>query len=113
MIYASRGGTFDHFTSHRALGEGRSILRSRWADAAPYRVFVQGEAPRERLLEEFRADGNGVLPGTASFWEGGAGKGEARGLVFIGRGPFATPEDPLVGARIGLPARGGRHRVWR
>src|SRR5207302_1979555 len=83
LIAASGGGAFVLFTSHRALGEGAALLRSRWADAAPYRVFVQGEAPRERLLEEFRADGNGVLLGTASFWEGVDVKGEALRLVII------------------------------
>src|SRR5438067_2179320 len=100
LIAASGGGAFVLFTSHRALGEGAALLRSRWADAAPYRVFVQGEAPRERLLEEFRADGNGVLLGTASFWEGVDVKGEALRLVIIEKLPFASPDDPLVRARI-------------
>src|SRR2546429_1030622 len=108
LIAASGGGAFVLFTSHRALGEGAALLRSRWADAAPYRVFVQGEAPRERLLEEFRADGNGVLLGTASFWEGVDVKGEALRLVIIEKLPFASPEDPLVRARIEhLTASGG------
>jgi ATP-dependent DNA helicase DinG len=61
---------------------------------------VQGEAPRERLLQEFRADGNGVLLGTASFWEGVDVKGEALRLVVIEKLPFASPDDPLVRARI-------------
>jgi ATP-dependent DNA helicase DinG len=61
---------------------------------------VQGEAPRERLLQEFRADGNAVLLGTASFWEGVDVKGEALRLVVIEKLPFASPEDPLVRARI-------------
>src|SRR5256885_5991935 len=60
-----------------------ALLRARWGAAAPYRLFVQGEAPRERLLQEFRADGNGVLLGTASFWEGVDVKGEALRLVVI------------------------------
>ncbi len=108
LIAASGGGAFVLFTSHRALGEGAALLRARWADAAPYRVFVQGEAPRERLLEEFRADGNGVLLGTASFWEGVDVKGEALRLVIIEKLPFASPEDPLVRARIEhLTASGG------
>jgi len=100
LITASRGGAFVLFTSHRALSQGAALLRARWADAAAYRLFVQGEAPRERLLEEFRADGNGVLLGTASFWEGVDVKGEALRLVIIEKLPFASPEDPLVRARI-------------
>lgn len=100
LVTAARGGAFILFTSHRALSHGAALLRARWADRAPYRLFVQGEAPRERLLQEFRADGNGVLLGTASFWEGVDVKGEALRLVIIEKLPFASPEDPLVRARI-------------
>ena len=107
LIEAAGGGAFVLFTSHRALGKGAALLRTRWAEAPPYRLYVQGEAPRERLLEEFRADGNGVLLGTASFWEGVDVKGEALRLVVIEKLPFASPEDPLVRARIEhLTARG-------
>jgi ATP-dependent DNA helicase DinG len=108
LIDAARGGAFVLFTSHRALAQGAALLRARWAGEAPYKLFVQGEAPRERLLEEFRADGNAVLLGTASFWEGVDVKGEALRLVVIEKLPFASPEDPLVRARIEhLTASGG------
>jgi ATP-dependent DNA helicase DinG len=108
LIDASRGGAFVLFTSHRALAQGAALLRERWAQSAPYRLYVQGEAPRERLLQDFREDGNGVLLGTTSFWEGVDVKGEALRLVIIEKLPFASPEDPLVRARIDhLNATGG------
>src|SRR5581483_8689069 len=59
LIDASRGGAFILFTSHRALSQGAALLRAEWGQHPPYRLYVQGEAPRERLLQEFRADGNG------------------------------------------------------
>jgi ATP-dependent DNA helicase DinG len=108
LIEAGGGGAFVLFTSHRALQQGAALLRGRWGAAPPYRLLVQGEAPREQLLQEFRADGNAVLLGTASFWEGVDVKGAALRLVVIEKLPFASPEDPLVRARIEhLTASGG------
>jgi ATP-dependent DNA helicase DinG len=107
LIRSSGGGAFVLFTSHRALAQAATLLRERWSAAAPYRLLVQGEAPRERMLEEFRADGNAVLLGTASFWEGVDVKGAALRLVVIEKLPFASPEDPLVRARIEHLTAGG------
>lgn len=108
LIDAAHGGAFVLFTSHRALAQGASLLRACWSGHSPHRLFVQGEAPRERLLKEFREDGNGVLLGTTSFWEGVDVKGEALRLVIIEKLPFASPDDPLVRARIDhLQATGG------
>ena len=108
LIEAARGGAFLLFTSHRALSQGAALLRAHFRGEPPYRLFVQGEAPRERLLQEFRADGNAVLLGTASFWEGVDVKGEALRLVVIEKLPFAPPDDPMVRARIEhLTASGG------
>lgn len=101
LLRASGGGAFLLFTSHRALAQGAALLRARWSEtglsSAP---LIQGEAPRERLLADFRADGHAVLLGTTSFWEGVDVKGEALRLVIIEKLPFASPDDPIVRARI-------------
>ncbi|HEY1898834.1 MAG TPA: ATP-dependent DNA helicase [Steroidobacteraceae bacterium] len=101
LIDAARGGAFILFTSHRALSEAAMRLRALWsASGKRYRLFVQGEAPREQLLRGFREDGNAVLLGTASFWEGVDVKGTALRLVIIEKLPFASPDDPIVKARV-------------
>ncbi|MGH8309240.1 MAG: ATP-dependent DNA helicase, partial [Steroidobacteraceae bacterium] len=108
LIEASRGGAFVLFTSHRALSHGAALLRARWGSSPPFELYVQGDAPREQLLHQFRGDGYGVLLGTASFWEGVDVKGQALRLVVIEKLPFASPDDPIVKARIEyLQSHGG------
>lgn len=107
LIEASQGAAFVLFTSHRALAKAAGLMRQHRAGDSSLPLFVQGEAPREQLLREFRVAGNGVLLGTTSFWEGVDVKGEALRLVVIEKLPFASPEDPLVRARIAfLQSRG-------
>lgn len=104
VIEAAGGRTFLLFTSHRALREAADDLR----DRIDYPLLVQGDAPRARLLERFRALGNGVLLGTGSFWEGVDVRGEALSCVIIDKLPFASPGDPVLQARIdAMRERGG------
>ncbi len=111
LIQASQGGAFVLFTSHRALAKAAQLLREKWADEVPYILYVQGEAPRERLLKEFRDDGFGVLLGTTSFWEGVDVKGEALRLVIIEKLPFASPDDPITEGTHRSPAGDRRQRA--
>ena len=96
VLQASDGRAFVLFTSHRALRRAAELLRTR----VPWPLFVQGDAPRHRLLEEFRASGHGVLRGAASFWEGVDVAGEALSVVVIDKLPFAAPDDPVLTARL-------------
>ncbi|QQS55849.1 MAG: ATP-dependent DNA helicase [Candidatus Competibacteraceae bacterium] len=96
VLAASRGRAFLLFTSFRALREAAGWLAGR----LDYPLLVQGEAPKGVLLRQFRASGNAVLLGTASFWEGVDVRGEALSCVIIDRLPFAAPGDPVVQARI-------------
>jgi ATP-dependent DNA helicase DinG len=73
----------------------------------PYRILLQGERPKSRLLEEFRSEPS-VLFATQSFWEGVDVPGEALSLVIIDRLPFAPPGDPVVAARLRALEEQGR-----
>ena len=107
LLEASGGRAFLLYTSYRALNEGVLALQRRFP-AAPFPVLVQGQAPREALLTQFRALGNAVLLATGSFWEGVDVKGDALSIVAIDKLPFAAPDDPLLAARLeGIRRRGG------
>jgi ATP-dependent DNA helicase DinG len=103
VLHASRGRAFLLFTSHRALRRAAELLQ----DKVPWPLFVQGTAPRPRLLEEFRASGHGVLLGAASFWEGVDVVGEALSVVVIDKLPFAAPDDPVLMARLAALEQAG------
>ncbi len=105
VLEASNGRAFLLFTSHRALRRAAELL----ADQVPWPLFVQGDAPRHRLLEDFRQSGHGVLLGAASFWEGVDVAGEALSVVVIDKLPFATPDDPVLQARLEAMARAGEN----
>ncbi|UXI67519.1 ATP-dependent DNA helicase [Tahibacter amnicola] len=102
VLDASRGRAFLLFTSHRALRRAAELLAG-----APFPLFVQGTAPRHQLLTDFRASGNGVLLGAASFWEGVDVAGEALSCVIIDKLPFAAPDDPVLEARLNAMREAG------
>ncbi len=101
------GGVFVLFTSHRALRSVARILREggvggRWP------LFVHGEGPRHRLLDDFTRSGRGILLGTSSFWEGVDVPGDPlRGLI-LQKIPFRVPTEPITQARMeAIEGRGG------
>jgi ATP-dependent DNA helicase DinG len=91
-------------SSYRTLDAVAERLRGRIG----HELLIQGEAPRERLLERFRDDVSSVLVATGTFWQGVDIPGEALSLLVIDKLPFQPPDDPLVEARCErIRAEGG------
>lgn len=116
---ALHGRTFVLTTTLRALRGVGDALRQLWSEegddttqhdptsAWPTgypQVLVQGDTPKQLLLERFRelnatGQSGAVLVGSASFWEGIDVAGDSLQLVVIDKLPFPPPNDPLVEAR--------------
>jgi ATP-dependent DNA helicase DinG len=109
VLKASRGRAFLLFTTLRALNAARERLITLFErEHLDFPLLVQGEGSKTELLLRFRALGNAVLLGSASFWEGVDVPGNALSVVVIDKLPFAPPDDPLLAARLTrLAAEGG------
>lgn len=107
LLEMTAGGMFCLFTSHRALNAARTWFRTRRKRLKGRPLLIQGDAPRDDLLQRFREYGNAVLLGTGSFWEGVDVRGPALSIVAIDKLPFASPADPLMMARLEFIRRQG------
>jgi ATP-dependent DNA helicase DinG len=107
-ISVVEGGSLVLFTSHRDMERAAALVRA----ALDRPIRVQGERPRQALLDELRAADASeptVLLATASFWEGVDVPGDALQLVAIARLPFSVPSDPVVAARLRRLEEEGRN----
>lgn len=109
LLAATRGGAFFLHTSHRALRESAAWFADRPALLGTRSLYVQGDAPRDKLLEAFRREGDAVLLATGTFWEGVDVRGSALTLVVIDKLPFTSPGDPLLMARSAFLKQQGRN----
>ncbi len=105
VLAITRGRAFMLFTSHRALRLAAELM----TEQSDYPLFVQGEMPKQQLLEGFRESGNGVLMGAATFWQGVDVAGPALSAVIMDKLPFAAPDDPVFDARLRAMRRAGQN----
>ena len=103
VLEITHGRAFCLFTSYSQM----RAMHDRLSMELPYPLLLQGSAPRNVLLEEFRDTPNAVLFGTSSFWQGVDVQGEQLSCVIIDRLPFAVPSDPVVKARMDAIANAG------
>lgn len=96
ILNATKGRAFVLSTSNRMM----RFLYERANGTLPFPCFLQGEAPRSRLIESFRATPNAVLFATSSFWQGVDVQGDQLSCVIIDRIPFNAPTDPVLAARL-------------
>jgi ATP-dependent DNA helicase DinG len=96
LLEITRGRAFCLFTSYALMNQ----LYERLLGELEFPMLLQGSAPKNALLEEFRLTPNAVLFATASFWQGVDVQGEQLSCVIIDKLPFAVPNDPVVAARV-------------
>lgn len=108
ILQASRGRAFVLFTSYQQMRQVYELLRARLR----YPVLLQGDAPRNALLEAFRSTPGAVLFATSSFWQGVDVQGEQLSCVIIDRLPFAVPTDPVISARADAIRQNGGNAFY-
>lgn len=96
ILAITQGRAFLLFTSHQQM----RLLYDLLAPTLPYPSLLQGDAPKNHLLETFKETPNAVLFATSSFWQGVDVPGDQLSCVVIDKLPFAVPSDPVVSARI-------------
>ena len=105
ILNASQGKAFILFTSFRSLSYASELLQEK----IDFPILVQGSMPKMELIEKFKELGNAVLMGTSSFWYGVDVRGDALSCVIIDKLPFASPDDPILQAKINLLKRKNKH----
>jgi ATP-dependent DNA helicase DinG len=110
LIRAAGGRTFCLFTSLRAMRAAHDMLKETFRrEGLDFPLLVQGDGPKNELLERFRKLGNAVLLGSQTFWEGVDVRGPALSVVAVSLLPISPPDDPVLAARIDWLNRQGRN----
>lgn len=100
IIEKNRVGSMVLFTSYKDLNQTYETL-SDTCYKNDILLLAQGKTgSRSSMLSDFKKQGNAVLLGTSSFWEGVDVQGESLSLLVLYKLPFQVPTDPIVEAYI-------------
>ena len=114
LIEAARGGAFVLFTSHRALAQAaRAAARALGAASSPTGCWCRARRRASGCCRNFAPTATRCCSAPRASGKGVDVKGDALRLVVIEKLPFASPEDPLVRARIEHLTAQRRQRVSR
>ena len=107
LFEATRGRGLVLFTSYEMMNAVAAFAHGALLERG-IKLLVQGEGlSREAMARRLREDGNVVLFGAQSFWEGVDVAGDALSCVVIARLPFAQVGDPVREARSEAIDRAG------
>lgn len=91
ILHVTQGRAFVLFTSNSAMYRVSHAL----IPHLPFPCKVQGDMPRNRLIDWFKTTPNSVIFATSTFWEGIDVPGEALSCVIMDKIPFSPPNDPV------------------
>ncbi len=96
LVRLTDGRAFLLFSSNAALDAVHRILAPR----LPYLTLRQDQGTQADLVRRFREDGHAVLFASRTYWTGIDIAGDTLSLVVMDRVPFASPEEPILRARM-------------
>lgn len=99
LVKRTQGNTFILFTSYATLNYLYYMMKDELEDEG-FDLFIQGQAPRNQLVDMYKRASKPILFGTDSFWEGVDVKGNKLSSVIMVKLPFKVPSDPVVEAII-------------
>lgn len=113
LLEVTGGSTMVLFTSHQMLREVYWMVQ-RELEEMDVLLLGQGiDGSRSRLLEEFKQVRRAVLFGASTFWEGVDLPGELLRCLVLVKIPFASPEIPVVSARLEEMAQQEKSGFWQ
>lgn len=104
LVTQAGGGALLLFTSRTGMNDAYNAM-ARTFQSRGLTVLKQGDMPVPELVRQFREDGNAVLFGLRTFFEGIDIPSRALRLVVLDKLPFAVPTDILWAARCDAVVR--------